>query len=364
MRLLHRYIIREFFLPFLYCLLTFALLYVIVDLITHLDEILRQQVAPGTLAAYYISFLPIIFVQTAPVAVLLSTLFVFANFNRHQELVAMKAAGLSIWKILQPLLFMGILISIATFAVNESMVPQAAFKTAKVKEETIEGKRKQNQPKKINDVTIFGRGNRMYYARRYDPVKKELDELIILKHNQSMVLESKTMVQKAVWTGANWLAENYVKYTLDPSGQVIGQPEVYAETTLDIEEKPGDFLVKSEFRSEFMSYKQLKDYLDKMAGGNKRALRRLLVDLHYKLAFPFISFVIILIGVPFAMSNQRGKAFAGIGMSIAFVLLYYAVNAISIALGKGGTLPPIVAAWLANIFFACLGISLINKRCA
>ncbi len=362
MRLIDRYIIKEFVMPFLYCIGTFAFLYVIVDLVTHLDEILKNQVSMNVLISYYISFLPVIFVQTAPIAVLLSTLFVMANFERNREIVAMKAAGLSLWKILQPILFMGIIISVAAFTINESMVPDAVYRTQRIKENTIEGKQKQKEQKTISDIAIFGKGNRMYYARSYDPVKKQLEELIILKHNQAMVLESKIIAQKARWTNAGWLAENYIGYKIDPSGQVIGQPQVLSQATLDIDEKPDDFLIKSEFRTEFMNYKQLKEYLDKMVGTNKRVFRRLLVDLHYKLAFPFISLVIILIGVPFILTSQRQKAFAGIGSSIAVVLLFYAVNAISIALGKGGTLPPFVSAWLANVSFALLGISLINKR--
>ncbi len=91
-------------------------------------------------------------------------------------------------------------------------------------------------------------------------------------------------------------------------------------------------------------------------------MKGLLVDLHYKISFSFISLIIILIGAPFALITTRGGVLIGIGTSIAIGLLYYAFIAMSLAFGKAGLLPPIVAAWLGNIVFAWLGIHLINKR--
>jgi lipopolysaccharide export system permease protein len=91
-------------------------------------------------------------------------------------------------------------------------------------------------------------------------------------------------------------------------------------------------------------------------------VKGLLVDLHYKVSFAFISLIIILIGAPFALITTRGGVLIGIGMSIAIGLLYYAFIAISLAFGKAGLLPPVVAAWLGNVVFAFLGVRLVNKR--
>jgi lipopolysaccharide export system permease protein len=111
-----------------------------------------------------------------------------------------------------------------------------------------------------------------------------------------------------------------------------------------------------------MSYKELKRYILNFSGAGTKLIRGLLVDLHYKIAFPLISLIIILIGAPFAIIIARGGVLMGIGMSIAIGLLYYAFIAISLAFGKAGILPPIAAAWLGNVVFAAWGIHLINKR--
>jgi len=98
------------------------------------------------------------------------------------------------------------------------------------------------------------------------------------------------------------------------------------------------------------------------AGAGSRLIKSLMVDLYYKVAFPFISFVIIIVGAPFALITTRGGVLIGIGMSICIGLLYYAFIAIALAFGKAGLIPPAAAAWSGNIIFLLLGIYLMNKR--
>ena len=111
-----------------------------------------------------------------------------------------------------------------------------------------------------------------------------------------------------------------------------------------------------------MSYNELKRYIKNFPNSGAGLMRGLLVDLHYKVSFPFITLIIILIGAPYAIVNTRGGVLLGIGMSIGIGLLYYASIAIFLAFGKAGWLPPIVAAWLGNVAFASWGIYLVYKR--
>ena len=110
-----------------------------------------------------------------------------------------------------------------------------------------------------------------------------------------------------------------------------------------------------------MSYKRLRDYMEVFATSSKRTYRRLLVDLNYKIAFPFACVLTVLISAPFVLSTQRGKALLGMAKGIIIALLYIPVMAVGLALGKGGTLPPILGAWFSNIIFGGLGIYLLSK---
>lgn len=191
--------------------------------------------------------------------------------------------------------------------------------------------------------------------------KKTLGDIIIHQHDEDENLVSKTTASSGVWTSDGWKFSKVIMYRIDNSGKILGDPLFFNERIIPLKEKPADFANK-EWHSDFMSYRELKRYISNFKGAGTKLIRGLLVDLHYKISFAFISLIIILIGSPFALITTRGGVLVGIGMSIAIGLLYYAVIAMSLAFGKAGFLPPIVAAWLGNVSFGALGIYLINKR--
>lgn len=102
MKIIDRYISREFLFPFVNCMVLFVSLYVIIDLVSRLEDILKNHVDISVLLQYYLAFLPIIFVRTAPIAVLLSTLYVLGNFSKYNEITALKASGQNVWRIALP----------------------------------------------------------------------------------------------------------------------------------------------------------------------------------------------------------------------------------------------------------------------
>jgi lipopolysaccharide export system permease protein len=360
MRLLDRYLLRTFAITAAYCLILFFMLFVIVDIFNDLDEILKQGASLKIIISYYFYLMPAIIVQIVPIATLVSLLYVLSNFNRHNEIVALKASGISSLQILSPYLFMGLLISFSVFLLNEKAVPQATITSTAIREGLIEKGKKTFAERSINNVTVFGAGNRMIYAREYEILARTLHDVVILYEGPSQTLKSKMTAKKAIFEDDHWVFRDAMKYQLSRTGDIVGEPIFSKELQLDIEEKPEDF-IREASQVEFMSARQLKAYIDKFKGGSKKLVRRLSVDMHYKIAFPFISFVVMLIGAPLAMRTERGRGMVGIGTSLGIVLLYYAVHSICLALGKGGLLSPFLAAWLANILFAAIGIYLIKE---
>lgn len=360
MKILDKYTVREFVPPFIYCIAVFVFLYVIIDLFGHLDDILKQGVAMVTLYNYYLSFVPIIFTQTAPIAVLLSTIFVLGKFNKHNEIVAMKASGISLQQILRPFICLGFILSILILLVNDKIVPRASIISTTIKERNIENSTAATENTIINNVTIYGTKNRLFFVGSFDVGKKILNDITILEHDENQMVRSKTTASKAQWINGEWMFYNCIIYQFPKGSTIAGDPYVFKEIPLNIEEKPDDFL-RMEARTDFMNYHQLKDYIRRLSGAGGMTTKKLLVDLHSKISFPFISLVIMLIGIPFALVSRRGGALFGVGICLGISLSYYGVNAVSMALGKGGILPAFVSAWLANVLFGALGIILIRK---
>ena len=360
MKIIDKYITRGFIWPFLYCLFIFLFLYVIIDLFGHLDDIIKQGVPFGTIKSYYLSSLPFIFVQTAPFAVLLATIFLLGNLNRNNEIIALRASGINSLRIIAPILLLGIAISLAVFLVNEKIVPEASVTSNTIKELQFEKGQKQRNAT-LTNITVFGKEGKLFYARSYDVASKTLSDVVILEHDKDQFLKRKITAEKMEWLGDKWRFYNCDIYRFDKNGDVVGKPAVFrVPKILQFKETPED-LLKKQTQPEYMNYAQLKDYVRLLSLESKSTARKLLVDLHYKLALPFTNITIMLIGIPFALKRTRSGAMASMGISLAIAVVFYGANAILIALGKGGFLPPIVSAWAANTIFAGLGIFLIKK---
>jgi len=359
MRILERYILKYFLPSLLWCLAIFSFLYIIIDLFGHIDEVIRGRVPIGTLLYYYLSFIPLIFVQTSPIAILLATVYNLSNLNKNNEIVAMKASGINIWNILTPMLLTALLVSIVSFLVSDKVVPKSTRISTRIKEEYIDQKQTQHH-KSVENLAIYGKRNRIIYARLFDGQKNELHDVVIHGHDIYQNLTLKIDATKARFIDDRWVFYNVLISKLNNHGQLIGDPTFYDEKTIDMDETPSE-LLKKEWRPEFMNYKELENYLNLFKGGSEKTLNGFRVDLYHKISFPLISVIIILVGAPSALHLRRGGALAGIGISIVISLAYYAFSAISLAFGKASILPPIVAAWLGNIVFGIIGFIQIQR---
>ena len=128
-----------------------------------------------------------------------------------------------------------------------------------------------------------------------------------------------------------------------------------------VAERPEDFLAKTQANAEFMNAKQLRQYIRGLSPLSQRHIRRLTVDWHNRFAFPLSTFILTLVGIPFALQIRKGRMAANLGMGLGVGTLYYFVLSIALALGKGGFLPPSLAAWVAPALFLFLGSTLLKQ---
>jgi len=358
MKILDKYITRGFIWPFIYCLFLFLFLFVIGDIFARLDVIVKQGMPFNIIREYYLAMLPYIFVQTAPFAVLLATVFLLGNLNRHNEIVAMRASGVNTLRIIAPLLLIGIAISLGVFLANDKLVPQSSV-TSNMIQQLYLDRNKENRNQRLENITIFGKEGRLFYARTYDVKNKVLEDIVLLEHDKDQVLKRKISAARMEWTGDKWRFINADVFRFDKEGNVLGKPAVFrTPKILQFNERPED-LLKQQTQPEFMNYAQLREYIRLLDLESKSTAKKMLVELDYKLSLPFASIVVMLIGIPFALSNKRSRTMASMGITLAIALTYYAANATFLALGKGGFIPPIVGAWAANVLFAGFGIYLI-----
>ena len=363
MRILEKYVAKDYVYAFLFCITLLIVIGVIGDILGFLGEIFEYNIPLGSILAFYFYLAPFAFVNMVPFACLLAAAYVFNSLSKNHEVTAVITSGVSLWKILRPILFVTFLLCLITFIVNDKYVPQTMEKANQIRQEKLEvggGEKRFG----VKDIAVYGKGDQIIFAKEFIPGENILSNLII--HRQDPVghdVKAKISARRARWDESKkqWIGEDVIVFRVGPEGNFEGDPEVYKSKAITIAETPEDFR-ENQWDPRFMSYEQLKKYIKIFHVGSKLTIRRLKVDLNYKLAFPFTALITVLIGVPFSIETGRASALIGMARGIALGVLYLPVVAVCLALGKGGYLPPFISAWMAIILFAVAGSYYVNKK--
>ncbi len=359
MKILDRYTLKAYLAPLFWCLGIFIGMYLVLDLLGHLDEILRYKVPSSILWAYYAIMVPLVFVQVAPFACLMATLYTLSHLNRNHEIMAMRAAGVAPWAIVRPLLWMALLLSAAVGWVNEYVAPQAALSIHQIKENNLEKPTDPRRPHKvlktIEHLAAYGQGHTILYAKSFDATEKTMAGVIILQHGPDLRLIRKITAESAEWTGGAWRFRQGSILHFDARGNSVGRPVAFTSKMIPVGERP-EVLEKAEMQASFMNSRDLYQYIDRLKAAGGGTIRKLRVELYAKPAAALACLVLTLIGIPFAIQPVRGGTALGLSIGLGVGLVFYGANALLLALGKGGYLPPLLAAWGAQTGFAYFGI--------
>ncbi len=179
MKIIDKYMVRGFLGPFIWCLLLFIVMAVIIDVFSFIDDIVKFKIPITSIIAFYVYYIPTIFIQVIPMAALLSTIYVLSNLNKNNEIIAMKSSGISLWRVLAPILLIGAVVSIVTFIVNDRVIPISSKVSNYIRREELEKQKKSGAEKIIEAVAIYGSGNKILFARNYDTENRILNDIII-----------------------------------------------------------------------------------------------------------------------------------------------------------------------------------------
>jgi len=364
MRILDRYILKSIIYIFFSCIFVFLFLYIIIDLLSNLDEVLKHQATLALLVRYYISYLPFMFVQVSPFACLLSTVYTFGRLNHNNEIIAMRSSGLSIFAIARNALIFGFLISLTVFWINDRCVPISVTENQKIKIQIEEGMPK-GVPKRnetIINLTLYGLRNRLFFINKFSPAAKTLEGITILEQDEKQNLTKKIIATKGIYQDGLWKFFQCITYKFDQNGQVIDEPGYLEEEIMSIPETPKD-LASLRQKPEQMNIHQMQDYIWILSkSGATTVIRNLKVDLYQRFSSPFTSVIIIFLGIPFSLlMRKRATGMSSIGVSIIVGFLYYVLDAICLAVGKSGLITPILAASLSHIIILSGSLYLISK---
>jgi lipopolysaccharide export system permease protein len=372
MRLLDRYVLRELLVPLAYCVGGFLIFYVAFDLIFGIKGFLEKQLTPGDIADYYLATLPeLLVMQVIPVSLLLALLYTLTNLSRCQELTAMRAAGVGLWRVSLPYFGMGILLGLLVLAMNELLVPPSADRAKEILQRHDPNRQSRDWVTQLNFHN--GVDDRDWSIDRYNRATGGITGARVV-WKQADGSTRAIHANRGVFSNGQWVfynVEDWVTPAASPSdprplpGQTahavltlpfsespawinIGLKEM-AVSTLDAAKKPQLSL------REILMYLHLHPRLE----ADERA--KLMTQFQCRLAEPFTCLTVVLIALPFGARSGRHNVFAGVAGSVFICFGFFIMQRIGLGLGVGGILPPFLAAWLPNLVFGLTGLALISR---
>jgi lipopolysaccharide export system permease protein len=355
MRILDRYLLREFLLFLMLGLMGFIVIFVVVDLIEKMDVFLDNKAPWFLIAQYFLNLTPDVVVKMLPVALLLATFLALGQLNKFGELTAMRAGGLSLVRILLPVFAVAAGCVALSLVLGEYVVPAATRARDTIFEERIQHLQRQ-APSERADVTYLGRGGRVWLVGLYLVHEQRMHE-VSLQEFRAGVLTRRIDAAEATWDGKRWVfSAGYVR-RFDGGHE---QAEAFQRMAVDgLGERPDDFS-KPGHKPEEMNYFELRGYVERLRASGAR-VENYLVDLHLKLAFPLICLIVVLIGGAMVTRLRMQSAALGFGLAVAISFLYYGIMRAGQALGHNGALPPYVAAWSADAVFGSIGLWMMGQ---
>ncbi len=349
MKILDRYLLREFAGYLALGLIGILAIFVVVDVFEKIDVFLDHHAALPLVTRYYLFRLPEWIVQVLPIALLLATFLALGQLNKFGELTAMRTSGRSLLGILQPVLAVALGATVVALVLGEFVVPESNRQRDDLYDRKIQNIRRAELTERA-DVTYLGEGGRIFYMRLYLVPEHRMHEVSLQEFRAGALLR-RIDAAEATWDGRRWVFSSGYVRTFQGQKESVRPFERLAVE--GIAEQPEDFAKESRNPGE-MNFIELWEYLEKLRASGAR-VANYLVDLQVKLAFPLVNLIVVLIGAPVATRLRMQSAALGFGLSIVISFCYYALLRTGQALGHSGALNPYVAGWLGDAVFGVVG---------
>jgi LPS export ABC transporter permease LptG/LPS export ABC transporter permease LptF len=363
-RILDEYVVREFLGIFLLVLSGFVMLMLVFTFFELIGDILRNHIALSLIGEYLINLTPDMLYQITPLAVLIAVLVTFGVLNRNSEIIAMKACGISLYRLVIPIVSIAGLLAVSLFLFDQFYLPQANRR-----QEALHNIIKGRPPQTVlhpEQNWIFGQPRpgepgRIFYYQFFDPKINEFANLSIFEFDPStFALSRRIFAARATWNPATGAWSFLNGWQREISGANVTEYRPFLKTSFaEIHEDPGYF-TKEKWQAQEMNFGQLDHYINDLRQSGFDTMR-LRVELWHKLAYPLMAVIMAMLAIPFALSMGRRSSLTGIAMAIAVTLAYIVIDSFFGALGNVNYLPAMMAAWSSDILFGLVGSYLLLK---
>jgi LPS export ABC transporter permease LptG len=352
-----RYVLRQHLVFMGVCLGVATVLALVIDLLDTLDRYLRMKPPLVYVLEHFLYRLPADVHSGLPVVMLVATIFLFITLNRHHELTALKAAGISVYRIAAPVLAVGVLVTLGAGLFQELVLPVLKERREEVDRVKIRGQLPRHLQSRQR-LWIRTADTRFFRIELLAPGTNDLYGVTLLEMGgRGFDIQHRLDARRAHWTPSGWELSDGAFRELRADGKVRTAP--FSRIALALPESIEDF-TRIQKPASAMSYRELAEYVTRLQAAGYQA-GKYMVDLYSKLSLPLVNFVMVLVAVPFAVHSPRSGRLFGVGLAIAIMAAYLVVHYIAVAFARADLLPPVIAAWTANVIFAGIGLSLFAR---
>jgi lipopolysaccharide export system permease protein len=374
MRLLDRYLLRELLVPLAYCLSGFLLFWIVSDLFSELSKLQELRLRAGDIAEYYLFRIPEFLPVAMPVALLLALLYALTNHARHNEVTAIRAAGVGLWRLCLPYLAVGFTASAVLFVLNEFCAPRTAELAEQIRTRRVQRRlnvEERQIARKINFQN--SREDRIWSLGAYNLKTGEmLPPVVVEWHSQDgswrSIIADRALRISGVWT---FYRAHEIRRSASTNSLPVSLPQIAQLAVPEFSETPEEIKSQISISERFahqsrthradLPITDIVNYLrlNPSPPGSMRPW--LYTKLYGRFAGPCTCLVVVLIGVPFAAASGRRNVFVGVAASITIFFIYFLLQQFGFAFGEAGRLSPWLAAWLPNMAFGIAGLWMMAK---
>jgi len=361
MKILDRYVLTKFALPFVYCLFGFIAIWFIFDLSDNLPDFLQGKASVEFLLAYYKSQIPEIIVISLPIGALLALLYSLTAMSRTNEIISMLGAGLSVTRILMPLFAVGLLLVGVTAYFNYEQAPKAAM----LKKQMIKDV-KRDKPKEPGLTGHLYRNRedlRTWYMKRIEQGRNQIYEVQIVQQNAEDDITAQYYARDAVYIPdtKQWVLYRGMYVEMDKERRETSK-EMFEDKVIEGWKETPWRIASSVMNPDYLSVPELKDYLLFNHDFPEARLAPYRTQLAYRYALPWVCLLVIFLAAPMGIVYSRRGILGGVAIAIGLFFSLVFVSSLFIAFGKGSRIPPEVAAWGPLVVYFGIGLWLLWYR--
>lgn len=352
MNIVNRFVLAYFVRILSLCCAAFIGIYLLVDFFEKVDRFIDYGAGLAEYLTYIGHSIPFIFVQILPLAILTSMVLTLGGLSRTNEMTALRACGISLRRVTQPLIATILLLCCLLLLVSEYLVPWNTRELNELVEVKLRGR---EQLRLTNSKIWYRSQNRIINIDVAQTREQKLQGITIFEFDQTAQMQRRLDAPVAELQNQQWLAPTLLERRFDPETGILVSTTRLENQNLKIERGIEDFAQVDNLNDE-LNVRQLAQLASRLEQEGYDATRQR-VDLHARLAAPFTGLVMGLLGIPFALQRGRQSNLAlGVGLSLGVGAAYFIIQSAVISFGYAGAIAPVIAAWTANLTFILLAV--------